>query len=50
MHDLEYKRRAENRSYINNLREMLSELGPLSKLFNLPLNIIEKLVIISQKA
>ena len=36
--------RTINRSDINNLREMLSELGPLSHLFNFLLNIIEKLI------
>ena len=42
--------KAVNRSDINNLREMLSELGPFSRMFNLPLNVIEKLTSISQKA
>jgi O-antigen/teichoic acid export membrane protein len=36
--------RTVNRPDINNLREMLSELGPLSHLFNFLLNIIEKLI------
>ena len=34
---------AVNKTDIQNLREMLNELGPLSYLFRLPLNIIEKL-------
>ena len=38
--------RTINRSDINNLREMLSELGPLRRLFNFLLNIIEKLMTI----
>jgi O-antigen/teichoic acid export membrane protein len=38
--------RAINRSDINNLREMLSELGPLRRLFHFLLNIIEKLMTI----
>ena len=33
-----------NQSDINNLREMLSELGPFSRLFNLLLNLVEKLL------
>jgi hypothetical protein len=41
---------AVNKTDIQNLREMLKELGPLSYLFKLPLNIIEKLTNISQKA
>ena len=40
--------RTVNRSDINNLREMLSELGPLSHLLNFLLNIIEKLITIFQ--
>jgi O-antigen/teichoic acid export membrane protein len=36
--------RTINRSDINNLREMLSELGPLQKLFNRILSLIEKLM------
>lgn len=36
--------RTINRSDINNLREMLSELGPLRRLFNRLLNLIEKLM------
>jgi len=35
---------AINKTDIQNLREMLTELGPISCLFNLPLNIIEKLM------
>ena len=42
--------RAVNQTDIKNLREILSDLGPLSYIFNLPLNIMEKLVLISQKA
>jgi len=38
--------RAVDKNDINNLREMLSDLGPFSHLFNLPLNIIEKLLTI----
>jgi len=38
--------RAVDKSDINNLREILSDLGPLSRLFDLPLNIIEKLLTI----
>jgi O-antigen/teichoic acid export membrane protein len=34
---------------IKNLRRMLSELGPISHLFNLPLNLIEKLTVLFQK-
>jgi len=41
--------RAVNTDDIKNLRQMLSELGPLSHLFNLPLNLIEKLTTTSQK-
>ena len=41
--------RAVNQTDINNLREMLSDLGPLSHIFNLPLNIMEKLILTSQK-
>jgi len=41
--------RAVNTDDINNLRQMLSELGPLSHILNLPLNLIEKLTIIFQK-
>ncbi len=40
--------RTINRSDVNNLREMLSELGPLSHLLNFLLNIIEKLITIFQ--
>jgi len=36
--------RTVNQSDINNLREMLSELGPFSRLFNLLLNLVEKLL------
>ena len=39
---------AVNQTDINNLREVLSGLGPLSPIFNLPLTIMEKLVLISQ--
>jgi len=39
---------AVNKTDIQNLREILKELGPLSRIFNFPLNIIEKLLI-SQK-
>jgi len=35
---------ALNQSDINNLREMLSELGPFSRLFNFLLNLVEKLL------
>jgi hypothetical protein len=35
-----------NREDINNLREMFSALGPLRRLFNIILNIIEKLMTI----
>jgi len=38
--------RAINENDVNNLREMVSDLGPFSHLFNLPLNIIEKLLTI----
>jgi O-antigen/teichoic acid export membrane protein len=38
--------RAINRSDVNNLREMLGGLGPLRRLFNFLLNIIEKLMTI----
>jgi len=38
--------RAVDKNDINNLREMLSDLGPFSHLFNLPLSIIEKLLTI----
>ena len=38
--------RAVNKNDINNLRETLSDLGPFSHLFNIPLNIIEKLLTI----
>jgi len=38
--------RAIDENDVNNLREMLSDLGPFSHLFNLPLNIIEKLLTI----
>jgi len=41
---------AINKTDIQNLRETLKELGPLSHIFNLPLNIIEKLLLITQKA
>jgi stage V sporulation protein B len=34
---------AINKADVYNLREMLKELGPLSRIFNLPLNAIEKL-------
>jgi len=40
--------RTVNTSDINHLREMLSELGPLSHLLNFLLNIIEKLITIFQ--
>jgi O-antigen/teichoic acid export membrane protein len=39
---------AINKTDIENLREMLKELGPLSHIFNMPLNIIEKLTSASQ--
>ena len=42
--------RAVNIVDINNLKQMLIELGPLSYLFNLPLDFIGKLILISQKA
>ncbi len=38
--------RALDEDDINNLREMVSDLGPFSHLFNLPLNIMEKLLTI----
>ena len=38
--------RAVDENDINNLREMLSDLGPFSHLFQIPLNIIEKLLTI----
>jgi len=38
--------RAVDKSDINNLREMLSDLKPFSKLFDIPLSIIEKLLTI----
>jgi len=38
--------RAVDKNDVNNLREMLSDLGPFFHLFNLPLNIIEKLLAI----
>lgn len=41
--------RAVNTDDIKNLKQMLSELGPLSHIFNIPLNLIEKLTKISQK-
>jgi len=40
---------AVNKTDIQNLKETLKELGPLSRIFNFPLNIIEKLLLISQK-
>ena len=42
--------RAVNKSDIKNLKEILSDLRPLSHIFNLPLNTMEKLMLISQKA
>jgi len=41
--------RAVNIGDIINMRQMFIELGPLSYLFNLPLDFIEKLTLISQK-
>lgn len=41
--------RAVNVEDIKNLEQMLSELGPLSSLFNIPLNLIEKLTKTTQK-
>ena len=41
--------RAVNKTDINNLREMLKELGPLRHLFSLPLDLIEKLIFTSRK-
>jgi stage V sporulation protein B len=38
--------RAIDENDVNNLREMVSDLGPFSHLFNLPLSIIEKLLTI----
>jgi predicted phosphoribosyltransferase len=35
---------AVKRSDIENIKEMMEELGPISKLLNPPLNIIEKLI------
>jgi hypothetical protein len=35
---------AVKRSDIENIKEMMKELGPISKLLNPPLNIIEKLI------
>jgi O-antigen/teichoic acid export membrane protein len=40
--------RTINKQDINNIREMLSELGPLSHLLNFLLNIVEKLITIFQ--
>ena len=40
---------AINRTDIQNIKEMLKELGPLSKLFSPPLNLIEKLLLKTQK-
>jgi len=41
---------AINKTDIQNLKEMLKELGPLAPLFTLPLYLIEKLITIFQKA
>ncbi len=41
--------KAVNPDDIENLRQMLSELGPLSRLFTLPLDLIEKITLITQK-
>jgi len=38
--------RAVDKSDINNLREMLSDLKPFSKVFDVPLSIMEKLLTI----
>jgi len=38
--------KAVNKDDINNLREMLSDLGPFSRLFYIPLNIVERLLTI----
>jgi stage V sporulation protein B len=40
---------AINKADIQNLREMLKELGPLFHVFNFPLSVIEKLTFTSQK-
>jgi peptidoglycan biosynthesis protein MviN/MurJ (putative lipid II flippase) len=36
--------RAVNKNDVTNLKEMLSDLGPFSLLFHIPLNIVEKLL------
>jgi len=41
---------AINKTDVQNLKETLKELGPLSHIFNFPLNIIEKLLLITQKS
>jgi len=41
---------AVNRTDIQNLKETLKELGPLFCIFNFPLNLIEKLILIFQRA
>jgi hypothetical protein len=38
-----------NKTDTQNLKEMLKALGPLTPIFNIPLNIIEKLTTILQK-
>jgi O-antigen/teichoic acid export membrane protein len=38
-----------NRSDVNNLRDMLTELGPFQRIFNFLLNLIEKLMIALQR-
>jgi len=40
---------AINKTDIQNLKEMLKELGPLTKILNYPLNIMEKILFILQK-
>jgi O-antigen/teichoic acid export membrane protein len=41
--------KAINRSDVNNMRDMLTELGPFQRLFNFLLNIIEKLMAALQR-
>jgi len=40
---------AINTTDTQNLKEMLKELGPLTRIFNIPLNMIEKTLIVLQK-
>jgi hypothetical protein len=37
---------AINRTDMENLKEMLKELGPLSRILNIPMNIIEKALLL----